>query len=603
MSMLEVYDMVKELGYNSPQEIYWQSPGGVLSDNPLKTDSDVLSMLATMPKNKYAHVYLQEILDEQLPDSNAEIIRDAEISEHVETVRNVETELPIDAETVRNVETELPIDAETVRNTESEQSESEDEDTDYVGSESEQSDSPFEDSDNDLVCDVQVGVGRDIPGFRTCSSEDSDEGVDSEAETESLHSACDSETKVERNRFPEFNSVVDIENPKFKKGLLFSDQKIFKAAVKQYAVKNRFNIRLKVNDSARVQAVCKDGPLPRMAYGSSWIDANDCIYPLAFAIVESETRDSWTWFLQILETDLELTNSFHYTFMLDKQKGLIDSILELFPNSNSRTCVRHLYNNFKLQSGNQGKALKDALWRAARATYMKEWIDAMHELKAMSEQSFNWLVAKDPRIWSKAHFSTNLKSDMLLNNLCESFNKMILESRDKPIITMMEMIRCKIMTRIAAKKEAAEKIIGTLCPKIQKKLDKILEQSIRCWPRNACGQRWEVSAGFEDQLVMTCSKCGSKGHNKRSFRGQVGGNARAGRNARPSMSNTSEPMPTTHASQSSTMPTARATTSKLSQWKDLQASPPAVDLVNGRYAYILFNVCFVSERMWASLFC
>ncbi|KAK8628332.1 hypothetical protein V6N13_064041 [Hibiscus sabdariffa] len=154
--------------------------------------------------------------------------KDAEISEHVETVRNVETELPTDAETVRNVETELPIDAKTVRNTESEQSESEDEDTDYVGSESEQSDSPFEDSDNglvgdDLVCDVQVGVGRDIPGFRTCSSEDSDEGVDSEAETESLHSACDSETEVERNRFPKFNSAIDIENPKFKKGLLFSD--------------------------------------------------------------------------------------------------------------------------------------------------------------------------------------------------------------------------------------------------------------------------------------------------------------------------------------------------------------------------------------------
>ncbi|KAK8614012.1 hypothetical protein V6N13_122391 [Hibiscus sabdariffa] len=65
-------------------------------------------------------------------------------------------------------------------------------------------------------------------------------------------------------------------------------------------------------------------------------------------------------------------------------------------------------------------------------------------------------------------------------------------------------------------------------------------------------------------VQMTCSKCGSKGHNKRSCRGQVGGNARAGRNARPSMSNTSEPIPTAHASQSSTMPTVRATTYKLS---------------------------------------
>ncbi|KAK8618023.1 hypothetical protein V6N13_080922 [Hibiscus sabdariffa] len=504
MSMLEIYDMVKELGYNSPQEIYWQSPAGVLSVNPLKTDSDVLSMLATMPRNKYANVYLQEIVDEQLPDLNAEIIRDAEISEHVETVRNVETELPIDAETVRNVETELPIDAETVRNTESEQSESEDEDTDYVDYESEQSDSPFDDSDNDLVdddlvCDVQMGVGRDIPGFRACSSEDSDEGVDSEVETESLHSECDSETEVERNRFPEFNSVVDIENPKFKKGLLFSDQKIFKAAVKQYAVKT--------------------GHYQGWLLAAVGIDANDCIYPFAFDVVKSETRDSWTWFLQILETDLEITNSFHYIFMSDKQKGLIDSISELFPNSNSRTC-------------------------------------------------------------------------------------MILESRDKPILTMMEMIRCKIMSRIAAKKEAAEKIIGTLCPKIQKKLDKILEQFIRCWPRNAGGQRPE---DFVNPCYRKETQLKIYSHMVKPLRGPkqwshyqidepilppvirrpVGrpqtkrrkepdepvkatgrlaklGGTRAGRNARPSMSNTSEPMPTAHASQSSTMPTARATTSKLS---------------------------------------
>ncbi|KAK8632704.1 hypothetical protein V6N13_073088 [Hibiscus sabdariffa] len=192
-------------------------------------------MLATMPRNKYAHVYLQEIVDEHFPDSNVEIIRDVEISKHVETVRNVETELPIDAEIVRNTE-------------------------------SEQSDSPFEDSDNDLVdddlvSDVQVGVGRDTPGFRAGSSKDSDEGVDSEAETESLHNSCDSETEVERNGFPEFNSVVDIKDPKFKKGLLFSDQKVFKAALKQYAMTNRFIIRLKVNDSVRVQAVCKDGCL------------------------------------------------------------------------------------------------------------------------------------------------------------------------------------------------------------------------------------------------------------------------------------------------------------------------------------------------------
>ncbi|KAK8659316.1 hypothetical protein V6N13_029522 [Hibiscus sabdariffa] len=63
---------------------------------------------------------------------------------------------------------------------------------------------------------------------------------------------------------------------------------------------------------------------------------------------------------------------------------------------------------------------------------------------------------------------------------------------------MMEMIRSKLMTRIAAKKEAIEKIIRTLCPKIQKKVDKIIMQSTR----HASGHKWEVSVGYEDQHAV-----------------------------------------------------------------------------------------------------
>ncbi|KAK8610135.1 hypothetical protein V6N13_081304 [Hibiscus sabdariffa] len=280
-------------------------------------------------------------------------------------------------------------------------------------------------------------------------------------------------------------------------------------------------------------------------------DANDCVYPLAYAIVESENRSSWTWFLQILEIDMELTNSNHYTFMSDKKKELVDAIIDVFPYAEHRTCVRHLYSNFKLKNGNQGKALKDVLWKAMRATYMKEFTDAMSEMRSMSDASFKWLHGKNPRKWSKSHFSTRCKSDMLLNNMSESFNKMILESRDKLVLTMMEIIRSKIMTIIFSKKEQAEKINCLLCPKIQKKLDYAIGQSIRCWPRAAGANNYKVSTGPIDQHVvnlknhacrsrkwdltstgrlgktgvqMSCSKYGKTCHNKRSCKGQIDGN-------------------------------------------------------------------------------
>ncbi|KAK8691365.1 hypothetical protein V6N13_074876 [Hibiscus sabdariffa] len=75
------------------------------------------------------------------------------------------------------------------------------------------------------------------------------------------------------------------------------------------------------------------------------------------------------------------------------------------------------------------RALKDQLWKDARATYFTQFQSAMDELK------------------------------------------LILEARDKPIITLIESIRTKLMQRLAKRKDQAENCAGLLCPKIQKKLD------------------------------------------------------------------------------------------------------------------------------------
>lgn len=58
------------------------------------------------------------------------------------------------------------------------------------------------------------------------------------------------------------------------------------------------------------------------------------------------------------------------------------------------------------------------------------------------------------------------------------------------------------MQRIAMKREAAEKYTGPLCPKIQKKLDKIIEESSRCWSRHAGGRKFQVSCGPADQHTV-----------------------------------------------------------------------------------------------------
>jgi hypothetical protein len=52
-------------------------------------------------------------------------------------------------------------------------------------------------------------------------------------------------------------------------------------------------------------------------------DGNDDMFPIAYAVCESECRDTWTWFLSILLEDIRSDNVRGWTFMSNQQKVYI----------------------------------------------------------------------------------------------------------------------------------------------------------------------------------------------------------------------------------------------------------------------------------------
>jgi hypothetical protein len=55
-------------------------------------------------------------------------------------------------------------------------------------------------------------------------------------------------------------------------------------------------------------------------------DGNDDIYPIAFAVCESESKDTWTWFLSILLEDIVGPHDHLWSFMSDRQKVITCNI-------------------------------------------------------------------------------------------------------------------------------------------------------------------------------------------------------------------------------------------------------------------------------------
>lgn len=90
------------------------------------------------------------------------------------------------------------------------------------------------------------------------------------------------------------------------------------------------------------------------------------------------------------------------------------------------------------------------LWNAARATYVQRFNYWLEALEKESLEARKWLNNEDMPYasWTKALFTTSSKCDMLLNNLCECFNRYILDARLKGIITMLAMIKVKLMRRM-----------------------------------------------------------------------------------------------------------------------------------------------------------
>ncbi|KAK1591161.1 hypothetical protein Q3G72_003222 [Acer saccharum] len=195
------------------------------------------------------------------------------------------------------------------------------------------------------------------------------------------------------------------------------------------------------------------------------VNQNNQMYLIAYALVESECRETWLWFLELLGVDLEINNSYGLVWITDKQKGLIDAIREVFPHS-------------------------------------EHWFTHYMERLRIESEACKWLADKDPLHWSRAFFKDTALCDMLCNNMCEAFNSVILQACDKPVITLMEMIRVYLMKRLVTKRAAVQKWHHQIGSKVMKFVERIKMESSVCNPEYSGNYVYQVKENRGEQFVV-----------------------------------------------------------------------------------------------------
>ncbi|XP_076913319.1 uncharacterized protein LOC143571895 [Bidens hawaiensis] len=198
------------------------------------------------------------------------------------------------------------------------------------------------------------------------------------------------------------------------------------------------------------------------------LDPNNGYYPVAYAVVEAETMNSWEWFLECLGDDLDLNNRSKFTFMSDRQKGLIQAVDKLFPSAEHRFCVRHITDN--MRNIFKGKIYRDALWKLSTCRAI---------------------------------------SDVLTNNMCECLNSKLVDGREKPIITLLEYIREYLMRKIVNVLKVIDRSSGLLTPYATKMMESVKKEANRYTVHWNGEEHYQVTGPNGDQCVvnMTTNTC------------------------------------------------------------------------------------------------
>ncbi|GMY09077.1 hypothetical protein FCV25MIE_04316 [Fagus crenata] len=352
--------------------------------------------------------------------------------------------------------------------------------------------------------------------------EDIPDGVSDYGDSDVLSTPPNSEDENPKKKYPEFHAATDMSNPEFKIGMIFSDNKELKEAIRAYKIKWGFPLKFKKNEPKRVRVICAEGCDWRMhaiwkkdsnsfqiiklvkehscakafhsrQVTSKWVarvflekfrlDPNMALLKIKAGILEQyEVEISMCKAYRARQIANEMINGrFEDNYLrirdyyeelkvsnLDQQKGLKQALEEVIPEAPTRFCLRHLYANFKNKF--KGKALKDLMWAAAKETTEVGFNAKMDQIKVLNKDAYGHLKGIEAEHWSKHKFSQIPKCDMQLNNLCEVFNSKIVEARDKPILTMCEMIRKYLMTRIVKNGEQMANYRGPICPRAQDKL-------------------------------------------------------------------------------------------------------------------------------------
>lgn len=231
-----------------------------------------------------------------------------------------------------------------------------------------------------------------------------------------------------------------------------------------------------------------------MLLAATAADADDNVFPVAFSVVDSETDENWRWFL--LQLKSALLTSAPLTFVADRQKGIKESIADIFENSFHGYCLRYLSEELitalKGQFSHEVKRmLIEDLYAAAYASKLETFEQSIGRIKTISPEAYNWVIQSNPENWANMFFR-GVRYNHLTSDFGEILYNWASDANELPITQMVDLIRGKIMELINSRRVESEQWLTRLTASMEQKLEKETLKSRSLQVLLSAGSSFEV---------------------------------------------------------------------------------------------------------------